>query len=185
MGIDVGRVRVGLAASDPDGLLAVPVRTLIRDVKKDRDIALVVRTVAEREAVEVFVGLPRNLRGDETESTRMARDYAQLLAEALETAGLSVPVKLIDERLSTVSAHQALRQAGIDTRNHRKVVDQAAAVGILQHALDMQRSLGRSVGEPVHLRRLPRPQGSAPATTQESAISQQTETTEGGPSRES
>ncbi|CEA08222.1 Putative Holliday junction resolvase [Arthrobacter saudimassiliensis] len=184
LGLDVGQVRVGLAASDPDGLLAVPVRTLRRDAKKDRDIALVVREAAERDAVQVFVGLPRSLRGNETASTQMAREYAERLAGALADAGMDLPVRLVDERLSTVSAHQALRQAGMDTRDHRRVVDQAAAVGILQHALEMQRSLGREVGEPVQLRRLPRPEGAAPAPNQEPAISQQTDT-EGGSGRES
>ncbi|MCQ9164370.1 MULTISPECIES: Holliday junction resolvase RuvX [unclassified Arthrobacter] len=150
LGIDVGMVRVGLASCDPDGILATPVKTLSRDVKKNSDVRVVVKEAAARHAVEVFVGLPRTLKGTETASARMARDYAGLLAAALAGAGLDVPVRLIDERLTTVTAHQALHAAGIGSRDHRKLVDQAAAVGILQQALDMQKARNQSVGELVH-----------------------------------
>ncbi|MHA7264606.1 Holliday junction resolvase RuvX [Arthrobacter sp. TMN-37] len=174
LGVDVGRVRVGLAGSDRDGLLATPVRTLSRDVKKNSDVRVLVQEARERGAVEVFVGLPKNLSGREAESAAMARDYAQLLADALEQAGLGVPVRLIDERLSTVSAHRSLREAGLSTREHRKVVDQVAAVEILQHAIDMQRSLGRDVGEQVSAR-LRRSSGSASmASSEEPVISEST-----------
>ena len=171
LGVDVGLARVGVASCDPDGLLATPVRTLKRDAKKNSDISVLVREAAERGTVEVFVGLPQSLKGTETSSTVMARDYAAVLAEALAKAGLDVPVRLIDERLSTVSAHRSLREAGLDTRNHRRVVDQVAAVGILQQAIDMQRSLGRDVGVPVTLRRST--QSAAPAPNEEPTISEE------------
>lgn len=170
LGVDVGLARVGVASCDPDGVLATPVRTLKRDAKKNSDVRVLVREAAEQEAVQVFVGLPQSMRGTETASTQMAREYAKVLAEALGRAGLDVPVRLIDERLSTVSAHRSLREAGLETRNHRRVVDQVAAVGILQHAIDMQRSLGRDVGVPVITGRSE--QLDAPAPNEEQTISE-------------
>jgi putative Holliday junction resolvase len=149
LGVDVGTVRVGLAACDPDGILATPVRTLQRDSRRNSDIAVLVRTVVDRGAVEVIVGLPRTLQGKERASAEMARNSAELLVQALGRAGVDVPVRLVDERLSTVSAHSALHAAGVGSREHRKIIDQVAAAGILQHALDMERSLGTSVGNLV------------------------------------
>ncbi|WP_262104668.1 Holliday junction resolvase RuvX [Arthrobacter sp. Marseille-P9274] len=149
LGVDVGLARVGLAGSDPAGILATPIRTLKRDAKKNSDIRLVVKEAAERSAVQVFVGLPRTMRGGESSSTQMARDYAEQLAGALSAAGLDTTVSLVDERLTTVSAHRTLHGAGMSSREHRKVVDQVAAVEILQHALNMQRAQGRDVGTPV------------------------------------
>lgn len=159
MGVDVGMVRVGVASSDSGSLLATPVRTMKRDLKKKSDLNILVREIAEREAVQVFVGLPRNLSGTESASAEMARGYALELANAIQRAGLTARVRLIDERLSTVSAHRSLRQAGLDTRDHRKVIDQAAAVEILQHAMDMQRSQMRDVGDPVAARKRTPPPG--------------------------
>jgi putative Holliday junction resolvase len=149
LGVDVGTVRVGLAACDPDGILATPVRTLQRDSRRNSDIAVLVRTVLDRGAVEVIVGLPRTLQGKERASAEMARNYAELLVQALGRMGVDVPVRLVDERLSTVSAHSALHAAGVGSREHRKIIDQVAAAGILQHALDMERSLGTPVGNLV------------------------------------
>lgn len=149
LGVDVGMVRVGLATCDPDGILATPVKTLSRDTKKNSDIKVVVKEAANRGAQQIFVGLPRTMKGEEKASAEMARSYAQQLANMLAAAGQDVPVLLVDERLTTVSAHQALRQAGLDTREHRKVVDQVAAVEILQHALDMQKARNSDVGELV------------------------------------
>ena len=172
LGVDVGLVRVGLAVSDPDSMLAMPVKTLKRDAKKNSDIRVLVREAEDRGAVQVFVGLPRSMRGTETASTQMARDYAQLLVAELERSGCGIPVTLVDERLTTVSAHRSLHEAGLNSKDHRRVVDQAAAVAILQQAIDMQRSLGRDVGEPVTSCRQDRPTGDRPAPTQESIISQ-------------
>nr|WP_231705009.1 Holliday junction resolvase RuvX [Arthrobacter gengyunqii] len=172
MGVDVGQARVGLAVCDPDGTLAMPVKTLKRDAKKNSDIRVLVREAADRNAVQVFVGLPRSMRGTETASTQMARDYADALLAALERSGTGIPVSLVDERLTTVSAHRSLHEAGLNSKEHRRVVDQAAAVAILQHAIDMQRSLERDVGEPVTTRRQERQPGALPAPTQEPTISQ-------------
>lgn len=149
LGVDVGMVRVGLASCDPDGILATPVKTLSRDLKKNSDVKVVVKEAATRGAVQIFVGLPRTMKGEEKSSAEMARSYADILVAALQSAGLAVSVHLIDERLTTVSAHQALHEAGMSSREHRKVVDQVAAVGILQHAIDMQKARNANVGQAV------------------------------------
>ncbi|MDI2033049.1 Holliday junction resolvase RuvX [Paenarthrobacter nitroguajacolicus] len=149
LGVDVGTVRVGLAQCDPDGILATPFKTVGRDAKKNSDVRVVVKHAAELPAVQVFVGLPRTMKGDERGSAAMAVEYARLLVAELARAGLDIPVNLVDERLSTVTAHRNLHEAGMSSRNHRKVVDQVAAAGILQHAIDMQKARGTDVGRRV------------------------------------
>lgn len=135
-------MRVGLAASDPDGLVATPVATLPRGAG---DVDAIVAEVRERGARTVYVGLPRHLSGAEGASAAMARAYATSLAERLAP----IAVRLVDERMSTVSAHRALTASGRPGRRHRSVVDQAAAVVILQDALDAERATGRRPGERV------------------------------------
>ncbi|WP_454810918.1 Holliday junction resolvase RuvX [Paenarthrobacter nitroguajacolicus] len=149
LGVDVGTVRVGLAICDPDGILATPFKTVARDSKKNSDVRVVVKHAAELPAVQIFVGLPRTMKGEERASAQMAMDYADLLTSELSRAGLDVPVNLVDERLSTVTAHRNLHEAGMSSKNHRKVVDQVAAAGILQHAIDMQKARGTDVGRRV------------------------------------
>ncbi|WP_306233832.1 Holliday junction resolvase RuvX [Agrococcus beijingensis] len=138
IGVDVGRARVGVARSDRDGLLATPVETIQRasvdPVARLREIA------AELGAVEAVVGLPISLSGGDTPSTQDARDMAAQLA-------LAMPVRLVDERLSTVSASAGMRAAGKNSKQQRQSIDQAAAVVILQHALDSERAAGRAPGE--------------------------------------
>ena len=103
LGVDVGKVRVGVARSDPDGLLAVPVETVTR---ADAAVARVLAIAEEHSAIELLVGLPTSISGGETASTADARAFAEELATAS-----ALPVRLVDERLSTVSAHSALRQS--------------------------------------------------------------------------
>jgi len=134
IGVDVGTVRIGVAGCDPDGILATPIQTLRRDGKH---LGRLVRLVAEQQAVEVIVGLPRTL-ADRVGSS--ARDAVEL-ADALAGRIAPVPVRLADERLTTVGAHRALREAGVRGRNQRAVVDQVAAVAILQGWLDQRRSM--------------------------------------------
>lgn len=141
LGVDVGTVRVGVARTDPDAILAVPEATFERDRLTVQRIAAV---VAEWSAIVVYVGLPRSLSGDEGLAAGAARRLAAELAEAVPCA-----VRLIDERLSTVAAQRALHDAGRDTRQSRPVIDQAAAVLILEHALAMERAAGTLVGEAV------------------------------------
>jgi putative Holliday junction resolvase len=149
LGVDVGTVRVGVAICDRDAILATPFKTLDRNAKKNSDVLLIARLAEERGAVQVIVGLPRTMKGEEHASARMATDYAELLATELAARGLDVPVNLVDERLSSVTAHRNLHEAGMSSRNHRKVVDQVAAAGILQHAIDMQKARGADVGSRV------------------------------------
>ncbi|WP_024816835.1 Holliday junction resolvase RuvX [Arthrobacter sp. 31Y] len=149
LGVDVGTVRVGLAICDPDAILATPFKTVGRDTKKNSDVRAVVKHAVELAAVQIFVGLPRTMKGEERASAQMAMDYADLLTSELLRVGLDVPVNLVDERLSTVTAHRNLHEAGMSSKNHRKVVDQVAAAGILQHAIDMQKARGTDVGRRV------------------------------------
>jgi putative Holliday junction resolvase len=150
LGVDVGSVRVGVALCDRDEILATPYKTLDRNPKKNSDVRIIAGLVLELGAVQVIVGLPRTMKGEEHASARMATEYAELLAGELERRGLDVPVRLVDERLSSVTAHRNLHEAGMSSRNHRKVVDQVAAAGILQHAIDMQKARGTDVGSRVN-----------------------------------
>ncbi|GAA0273939.1 Holliday junction resolvase RuvX [Cryptosporangium japonicum] len=140
IGVDVGSVRVGVAASDPSGILASPVETVRRDQRSGTDLDRIVALVAEYEAIEVVVGLPRSLSGAEGAAAVAAREYAALLAERLGDSPHPVPVELSDERLTTVIAGRTLSQRGVRGKKHRAVVDQAAAVLILQAWLDAERS---------------------------------------------
>ncbi len=154
LGVDVGGVRVGLAASDPDGLIATPVETLARHEPTDgstpTDLARIALEVTERSARVVYVGLPRHLSGKEGEATAITRAYAAALAGLINP----VEVRLVDERMTTVSAHQALHASGRSGRKHRAVVDQVAAVMILQSALDLERTMNRRAGELVSCEQL-------------------------------
>lgn len=150
IGVDVGSVRVGLAASDPAGILATPVATLGPDPQEVAD------RCADHDPVEVVVGLPLSLDGTEGPAAQRARQYAHDLAVRVAP----VPVRLLDERLTSVDAHRSLRESGVSGRRQRSVVDQMAAVLILQVALDTERSTGAAVGQLVRTdRRKPRTKG--------------------------
>lgn len=140
--VDVGTVRIGLAASDPGGVLAAPVETVRRGAGDLDRIAALVR---DRDALEVVVGLPRSMSGREGPAAASVRDFAARLARVV----LPVPVRLVDERLSTVAAERGLRASGVRGRHSRRVVDQAAAVLILQGALDTERAVGTPPGTTV------------------------------------
>ena len=142
LGIDPGDARIGVARSDPTGFLATPLETVRRG---KGDLARIARLVREEEAVEVVVGLPRSLSGGEGPAAAKARDFAARLAQRVDP----VTVRLVDERLTTVSAEAMLRDRGKKGQQRRAVVDQAAAVMILQHALDTERATGVPPGEPV------------------------------------
>lgn len=136
LGIDVGSVRVGLSLSDPSPLLATPLVTLARDVDNDNDLAEVVRLVAEHEVTEVVVGLPRTLADRHGSAAEDAAGYAERLVTRLAEREDSPLVRLADERLTTVTATRVLSDRGVKGRKQRAVVDQAAAVEILQAWLD-------------------------------------------------
>ncbi|HEV8013245.1 MAG TPA: Holliday junction resolvase RuvX [Pontimonas sp.] len=140
IGVDVGTVRVGVSRSDPEGMMAIPVETLSRDTA----LMKLAQLVEDLSPLEVIVGLPLSLSGSHTASTQDAEAFAVELAQSL-----SVPVRMIDERLSTVQAQSNLRGAGKSSRSERVMIDQAAAVILLQHALDSERAQGVAPGHRV------------------------------------
>ncbi|MCU1480019.1 MAG: Holliday junction resolvase [Subtercola sp.] len=141
LGIDVGKARVGVARSDFHGMLATPVETVARAASGDADIRRILEIAAEIDTVEFIVGLPLSMSGGKTASTEDAEAFAQSIADV---AGH--PVRMIDERLTTVSAQSALHRSGKNTKNSRAVIDQVAAVILLQQALDVERASGRPPG---------------------------------------
>lgn len=141
IGVDVGKVRIGVSASDPHGMLATPVSTVPRAPSGDADVHRILEHATERDAIEFVVGLPLAMSGGETASTADARSFAARLAKASP-----LPVRMVDERLSTVSAQSALHASGRNARNSRSVIDQVAAVILLQHALDAERAGGTPPG---------------------------------------
>ncbi|MGM1016340.1 MAG: Holliday junction resolvase RuvX [Actinomycetota bacterium] len=143
LGIDVGKARVGVSRCDPDGMLAFPVETVPRSATS---VTRIGELCAEYSPLEIVVGLPVNMKGSDTASTTDARTFA---AAILQHTG--VPVRLIDERLSTVTAHAALRSSGRTQRNSRSIVDQVAAVVLLQQAIDMEKSTGTPAGVAVSI----------------------------------
>lgn len=143
--MDPGTVRVGIAGSDPDGVLASPWTTLARDARTASDVDEIVTIVHERDIVEVVVGLPTSLSGRQGAAAEAARAYAGLIAQAVAP----VPVRVVDERLSTVTAQARLREAGVRGRKQRRTVDRTAAAVILQGALDAERASGTPPGSLV------------------------------------
>ncbi|WP_062215565.1 Holliday junction resolvase RuvX [Streptomyces sp. NBRC 109706] len=146
LAIDVGEARIGVASCDPDGLLATPVETV-----PGRDLPAAERRldqlVAEYEPIEVVVGLPRSLNGREGPAANRVRTFAERLARRLAP----LPVRLVDERMSTVSAARNMRSSGVSAKKGRSRIDQAAAVVILQTALETERGAGRPPGQCVEV----------------------------------
>lgn len=142
LGVDVGSVRVGVAMADPDGILATPLVTLPRDQKTTTDsdvpsdMSDIRNLVNEHEIIEIVVGLPITLAGKEGIASGLIRQYAARLASVVDP----VPVVLADERMSTAVATRRLSERGVRGRRQRAVVDQAAAVEILQGWLDARRA---------------------------------------------
>ena len=142
LGVDVGSVRVGVARSDPGGVLASPLEMIAHS---RTDIDRLAELVTGHDALEVIVGLPTTLAGREGPASAAARQVASALAARIAP----VPVRLFDERFTTTTAHAVLRQSGKDSRARRQIVDQAAAAVLLQAALDAERATGRPPGELV------------------------------------
>ncbi len=141
IGIDVGKSRIGLARTDPDATMALPVATV---AMTDTAVQEISRTIAEYEPIVIYVGLPLSLNAEHTQSTQFAIDFAQQLAHISEA-----PVRLVDERLSTVSAASTLRATGHTAQSSKGIIDQAAAVVILEHALDVEAKQNTFAGQPV------------------------------------
>ena len=150
IGLDVGSVRVGVARTDPDGILAVPVKTLKRQASK-QDLAELASLIADYEPLEVVMGLPVGLNGQPGHAVDAALSYAYDLHNRLVGNQLQVPIRLIDERMSTMQATRQLQAAGRDARQGRNVIDQAAAVIIVQQAVDQERATGLPPGQLLDL----------------------------------
>lgn len=171
MAVDVGAVRVGVATSDPDGLVATPVITITRGQDpgafasfRERldqpdaavtlddapaDLGQLIGFVEELDAAVIYVGYPRQLSGAEGAAAQAAEEYAYVLSRLLSRTASEPEVRLVDERMTTVTAHAELRAAGRKTRSHRPVVDQAAAVVIMRTALEGERLQGVRAGVAV------------------------------------
>jgi putative holliday junction resolvase len=142
LAVDVGSVRVGVARSDPGGLLATPLTVVAAGRGELDELA---KLAAGAGAIEVIVGLPTSLSGREGAAAAAARSFAADLARRVAP----IPVRLVDERFTTTEAHDALRRGGKDARARRGIVDAAAAAVLLQAALDAERTTGRPPGQLV------------------------------------
>lgn len=142
LGVDVGDVRIGVATCDPGGLIATPLETVAAG---DTAIDRLVELARSNEVIEVIVGLPRSLSGREGPAAAKVRTFATSLAARVAP----VPVRLVDERMSTMAAEGQLRASGRPGRKKRAVIDQVAATVILQSALDIERAQGIAAGEGV------------------------------------
>ena len=142
LAVDVGSVRIGVASCDPAGVLASPLATISRG---RGDLAEIARLCAERDVIEVVVGLPTSLSGQAGKAAADARAFAAELARVISP----VQVRLVDERFTTTIAHSSLRASGRDSKQRRGTVDRAAAALLLQSALDAERQTGDPAGELV------------------------------------
>ena len=145
LAVDVGSVRIGVARSDPGGVLATPLTVLPSGPGGQAELARaeLARLAIGEGAIEVIVGLPTSLSGHDGTAAAGAREFAADLASRLAP----IPVRLVDERFTTTVAHDALRRGGKDSRARRRVVDAAAAAVLLQTALDAERATGRPPGQ--------------------------------------
>ena len=144
LAIDVGAVRVGLAMCDPDAILSTPLPALRRVDAETESFAEIKAIVVENNVIEVFVGDPVSLSGLETASTKDARDFATQLARVIDAS-----VRLVDERLTTVTAAAKLRLSGKDSKQSKSLIDSASAVEILEQALSILKQSGVSPGTAV------------------------------------
>ena len=144
-GVDVGSVRIGVAKCDPDGMLATPLETIAAG---ETAIPKIIDLIKAHEPIAVYVGNPLSLNGRVTQSTIGASEFALALVSAI--AGHpeieEIEVRLIDERLSTVSAQRGLHEVGRTQKTSREVIDQAAAIIILEHALESEKRQGDFAG---------------------------------------
>ena len=144
--LDIGDARIGVASSDPHGILATPVCTIQRG---RGDLERIAALAAELEAFEVVIGLPRSLSGGEGPAAVKIRETAEQVRDKVLVVNSGTTVRLVDERFTTVTAERMLRERGKKGSKRRAVVDQAAAVVILQHALDLERETGNPPGRPL------------------------------------
>jgi putative Holliday junction resolvase len=142
LALDPGSVRIGVARCDPGGILAIPL-TVVRRGKGDLDV---LASLAEAEdAMEILVGLPKSLSGREGPAAATAKQFATDLAARVAP----LPVRMVDERFTTTTAHEALRASGHDSRARRHSIDSAAAAVLLEAALESERRTGDAPGDLV------------------------------------
>ena len=141
LAVDVGKVRVGLAISDFHGILASPLQNIARQADDNLTVAALIEAIADETIIEAYFGLPVSMSGKQSQSTEDAISLAALFA-----ATSSIPVRMIDERLTTVSAAAALRSSGRNSKRGRKVIDQIAATMILEQALATEKNSGKQPG---------------------------------------
>ena len=141
LAIDVGTVRIGLAVSDPDSILSTPLPALIRSKLLTETLQEILSLISDNGVIEVYVGDPLSLSGEETASTQVARQFANQLAELT-----SVPGRLVDERLTTVTASSKLRLNGLNAKAAKDLIDSASAVEILEQALNVSKKSGKPAG---------------------------------------
>ena len=146
LALDIGDARIGVATSDPHGILATPVETVRRG---PGDLDRIASLVAELDAFELVIGLPRSLSGGEGPAAVRIRETAEQVRLLVHKVNPEATVRMVDERFTTVTAERMLRDRGKKGSKRRAVVDQAAAVVILQHALDIERETGNPPGRPL------------------------------------
>lgn len=143
VGLDPGSKRIGVAVSDLSGTIASPLVVLQRSKSRDHDLRELARLVRDEEAEIVVVGLPINLDGSPSRSSKAATALAKQLATLVD-----VPVELHDERLTTVTAERSMMEAGLDGVQRRQRVDKVAAAVMLQSWLDARaHRLGRDAAD--------------------------------------
>ena len=147
-GVDVGSVRIGVAKCDPDGMLATPLETIAAG---ETAIPKIIDLITEHAPIAVYVGNPLSLNGQVTQSTIEASEFALALVSAISSHPEigEIEVRLIDERLSTVSAQRGLHEVGRTQKSSREVIDQAAAIIILEQALESEKRQGDFAGKEV------------------------------------
>lgn len=144
LALDIGKARVGVAVSDTAGILASPREAIARASDADEYLKSILDIASELEVIEIYVGNPLSLSGEITPSTQDATEAARKLAEIID-----IPVLLIDERLTTVSAAAKLRQSGLNAKQAKSLIDSASAVEILEAALRFERNQGTAPGQAI------------------------------------
>jgi putative Holliday junction resolvase len=129
---DYGDARIGVAASDQDSILVSPLTTLATSSRNLlKEIAVIFEEISP---IQIYVGKPTNLSGVDSTATSKVLNFIEDLKKITET-----PIILIDERMSTVSASKSLREAGLDSKKSKSIIDMAAAVAILEFAITIEK----------------------------------------------
>ncbi|MEY4262791.1 MAG: hypothetical protein RLY88_499 [Actinomycetota bacterium] len=142
LAVDVGKVRIGVAASDFHAILASGLETVPRGADLEPSLSRIVELITEVEPIEIYVGLPVSMSGNHSASTEDAIDFARQLSSLV-----SLEVRFIDERMTTVTAANALKLSGRDSKSGRQIIDQIAATVILEQAMEQEKSTGKQPGK--------------------------------------